>query len=403
MLVRNSIYLLTERFTNALSSFLTMVIAANLLSITEFGEYTYNTAVFGILAPIVFFGLNGLLVKRLIESGDVASVILNATLVRFIAFLVVAVALVIFAALSSSISLLLLIALFACIFQTFEAYNQAFQRNYITVFVRISVTVTFLVIKLFLLWHGDVEKQGILMVFVGEFFLYFSVGFWVSTKLRVNLSLINLQEIKILVSGSVFLLASGFAEILNLRIDQVMIAEYIGSEAVGQYSVGVRFIEFSVMFAAAIAAAYYPKLAALQRSDAEFYAGIRMINLVMLVLATCFIVVLYFLGPTLISIFFGNGFDEAKIVMLYLLPCVYLLFFRVVISKWIVATGTYWYSLFSHSFGAIVNIILNLLLLPIWGITGAVVASLISYFVACWIALIFHPKTREYLRNAYFA
>jgi len=55
---------------------------------------------------------------------------------------------------------------------------------------------------------------------------------------------------------------------------------------------------------------------------------------------------------------------------------------RSLIHKWLLAEGLFWGSAIIHVTGAIVNVVLNLLLIPIYGGEGAAVATVISYAAA---------------------
>ena len=378
-----------------------MIVAARLLSETDFGIYTYNTAVFAIALPFVFFGLNGVLVRTLLDAKDTALVVRNALIVRGTSFAFAALFVWWVAMLNDKLSLLLIIGLFGGVFQVFESFNQAFHHNHITAAVRIVVSTVFITIKGYLLWSGTASIDGMLLVFVSEFLIYFFIGFAVSLGLPRGASLVRLSEMKALAAGGIFLLFSGFAEILNLRVDQLMIAEMVGTAEVGQYAIAARIVEFPVMFGAVVASAYFPKFYSGSSDPITMFARLRRFNLVMACFATVFVVFLFFLGPMLVRFVFGSQYDQAAEIVLYLLPCIYILFFRIVISKWILATGLYWYSLFSHTIGAITNIALNFVLIPAMGLYGAVLASIISYAVGCWVALLFNRRTRSYLVNAY--
>ena len=402
MVIKSSFYLLVERVLNAASSFLTLTLAANLLDTSDFGLYSYNVAVYSISAPLIFFGLNGLLVRRFLDSTRTASVIVNAAIIRLVSFIFIALALYGATFLNGKISIILVLALFGGIFQTFESYNQAFENNKLTMNVRVLISIVFLGVKFGLLSGNSGSVDTLILVFSSELAAYFIVGFFSSIQINLSLSLIRISEIKYMISGGIFLVASGFAEVINLRIDQIMVAEIVGVEKGGQYAIAARMIEFPVMFAAVIAAAYFPKFYTSSIRKDRLYQNLRKLNLFMLLASSAAIIILYLIGPLIINIFFGAQYSSSAQAMVYLLPCIYMLFFRVVISKWILATGLYWYSLYSHAIGAITNIFLNYFFIPEWGVNGAVAASLISYFSACWIALLINPNTRSYLRHAYF-
>lgn len=378
-----------------------MIVAAQLMAATDFGVYTYNTAVFGILIPLVYFGLNGILVRALLDADDTSVVINNAIILRGSAFAMVALGLGIAALMNGKLSLLLLLPLFGGLFQVFESFNQAFHKNHITAGVRVGVATAFIAIKIYMLWSGTASINKMLLVFGSEYLAYFCIGFTKSVPPPLRASLARKSEIKALASGGVFMLFSGFAEILNLRVDQIMVAEMIGTAEAGQYAIAAQLVGFPIMFGAVVAAAYFPKFYSGSSDPVTLFRSLRRFNLAMAGFATIFVISLLVVGPTLVQVLFGEQYQPATQIMLYLLPSIYILFFRIVISKWIVVTGIYWYSLFSHSLGAITNIALNFMLIPTMGLNGAVVASMVSYAVACWIALLFSKKTRTYLINAY--
>ena len=67
----------------------------------------------------------------------------------------------------------------------------------------------------------------------------------------------------------------------------------------------------------------------------------------------------------------------------------------VVSSKWLITENLERYSLYITLFGAILNIVFNLYLIPIYGIRGAAIATLISYGTASYLSLAIFKKTRD--------
>jgi O-antigen/teichoic acid export membrane protein len=64
-----------------------------------------------------------------------------------------------------------------------------------------------------------------------------------------------------------------------------------------------------------------------------------------------------------------------------------------VLSKWLIAEGKLWSSVIRHWVGAILNVGANLLLIPVYGLTGAAVATVLSYAAANYVALFFTRAT----------
>ena len=96
----------------------------------------------------------------------------------------------------------------------------------------------------------------------------------------------------------------------------------------------------------------------------------------------------------LILILYGNEFkDAADVLRIYIWAGVFVAL-GVASSKWLVVENLQIYSFYRTALGAVLNISCNLWLIPIYGIKGAVFATLISYFIVAYVSLGFFKKTR---------
>ena len=67
---------------------------------------------------------------------------------------------------------------------------------------------------------------------------------------------------------------------------------------------------------------------------------------------------------------------------------------RAAFSKWLIAERLLLFSLVSQGAGAILNIALNLVLIPAWGGVGSAWATVISYAAASYLVLLLFARTR---------
>ena len=67
---------------------------------------------------------------------------------------------------------------------------------------------------------------------------------------------------------------------------------------------------------------------------------------------------------------------------------------RALFSKWIILEEVFIFSLITQGLGAVSNIILNYFFIESHGVTGAAVATLISYSIAGYFSLLLSSKTR---------
>lgn len=68
-------------------------------------------------------------------------------------------------------------------------------------------------------------------------------------------------------------------------------------------------------------------------------------------------------------------------------------------GKWFVAEDLLKLSFWKTFYGMIINVILNIILIPKYGIHGAAWATLFSYFVAAYLSSLFWKKTRVQFVN----
>jgi O-antigen/teichoic acid export membrane protein len=53
------------------------------------------------------------------------------------------------------------------------------------------------------------------------------------------------------------------------------------------------------------------------------------------------------------------------------------------------------FSLVTHGLGALINVILNIILIPLYGALGAAIATVVSYSASSYLTLFISKKTRE--------
>ena len=84
------------------------------------------------------------------------------------------------------------------------------------------------------------------------------------------------------------------------------------------------------------------------------------------------------------------SFEESTPVLVVHIWVGIFVFMRALLSKWLITENLLKLSMVSQILGAIVNIALNLKLIPLFGPLGAAYATIISYAVAGYIVLFLH-------------
>ena len=143
-----------------------------------------------------------------------------------------------------------------------------------------------------------------------------------------------------------------------------------------------------------MAASFFPSLLKFKETDKQKYQQqLQRLCDVLFISALVIAFMLTFLSDWLIVFLFGDEYYAAgKILALHIWAGVFV-FMRALLSKWLLAENLLFFSLVTHGVGAIINIGLNLWLIPMYHGVGAAIATVISYAFASYIVLFFHPST----------
>lgn len=101
------------------------------------------------------------------------------------------------------------------------------------------------------------------------------------------------------------------------------------------------------------------------------------------------------LATPVVLLFFGLDFVELSTILTVHIWAALFIFMRAAFSKWILIEDLLILSLITQGLGALVNILINLLLIPVFGGIGAAYATLLSYAMASYLSLLFYSKSRR--------
>ncbi len=194
------------------------------------------------------------------------------------------------------------------------------------------------------------------------------------------------------------LMLAGIAIILYIRIDQVMLEAMLGSQgavAVGIYSVALRLSEVWYFIPMAIVPSVLPSLmAAKAQGEAAYMARFERLLSLMSALALGVAVPMTFLSGTVIRVIYGPQFEGAGPILAVHIWTTLFVFWGVVAEAWCLGEGLTRLSLYRTAFAAVLNIGLNLLLIPRLAGMGAAIATLAAQATSAWLSNLALARTR---------
>ncbi len=193
---------------------------------------------------------------------------------------------------------------------------------------------------------------------------------------------IDLKLWKHLMIKSISFLVICFFGLIIYRIDLVMLQFFKGETIVGLYGAADTIIRNLIIFPSVFIVSVYPSLSKYFIKDKEKLCYLYKKSFLYLFLFSLFIVIGCFIfGKFIILLIFGKEFIKSVFILKLISIGGFFLFLNLINIYYLNAINKPLVNVKIFIFGAVMNIILNLMLIPKYSYTGAAISSIISYFI----------------------
>jgi PST family polysaccharide transporter len=205
----------------------------------------------------------------------------------------------------------------------------------------------------------------------------------------------NTRMASSLLRQSWWLALSALGSLVYLRIDQVMLGAMQGSREVGLYAAAIKWPEASLFVPQFICVSAFPMLVRTRQVDQDRYRrSLETLFALLIWMALALSAAGALLARPLVTWLFGADYAPAAPILTVHIWSSVFTFAGTLLSRWLLNEGFLAFFLLRNLLGAVVNVFLNIWLIPRWGGMGAAVATIISYSVASYFCCFFWHKTR---------
>lgn len=210
---------------------------------------------------------------------------------------------------------------------------------------------------------------------------------YVRVTLR-NLEIWRYIKPVVILSGSLFLNA------IYSKFDTTMLGVMCGEENVGYYSYAHKILQIGISFCTAVTSAFLPRLSYyFQNNKTEFYKLVNKGMEIIAFLAFPAAVGLFILAPDVVSVMFGEVFlPAAQTLRILSVLIIVFAYGNLLCYQMMLCSGTEKRYVLILAFAAIINILLNSLMIPIWKHDGAAMASVCTEFFINIVAGMYYRK-----------
>ena len=186
---------------------------------------------------------------------------------------------------------------------------------------------------------------------------------------------------------------------IYMKIDHIMLGEILGSQAVGIYSAATRISEIWYFIPTAIASSISPAIFSAKKEGDEilYYRRIQQLLRLLSIIAIVIAVPMSFLSGDIVTLLFGPEYSAAGSILVIHIWAAFFVFMGVGASSWFIAEGLTYLTFRRTLIGAVMNILLNFILIPMYGGVGAAIATVISQAFASFLSNGFSAKSRRIL------
>lgn len=390
-MLKNSGWLFLDKAIRAVLGLLVGAWVARYLGPSQFGELSFYIALIAIFQSITTLGMDGIVVREIAKTSSRENTILGTVFwMRLLTGCICWISILIFFAISDpenkqGIWILGIVGA-SLIFQSSDVVDLWFQgksQNKRGVYAKLSAFLVANIIKVALVLLGaelmsfaivvGLEAALVAMAMVVSYSFYPCRNQWLKSW----------QLGKQLLMESWPYLISGISIMIYMRIDQVMIKEMLGEYELGLFTAALPFVSIWNVIPVIICTVLLPYMSR-QKINAPKYFDkyLSYIFRSFWVIALGLILLTNLLSHFFIMNMYGDSYQEAiPILNIYVLTLIPV-FLGVAQNIWIINEGASHLVLIQTSVGAVSSIVLNLFILPLWGIQGAAIAAVISYFVS---------------------
>ncbi len=374
----NTVWLLAEKVLRLPLMLLVGIYVANQIGSAQLGSFDYALTLITFFAVLIDFGMDGVIVREIVNHPQKQGEILGSALVIRL-----------FGALA--MGLLVLAIMIACDFSHFSIvmailavsfslhvawgleslFKARVQAKYLGISQIVSM-LCFAIVRVVVVTYSDnlwylagceLINQGVLL---GGFYWFYR------KKIKHQPWRASRQEVWLLLRESWPLALSALATLACMRVDKVFVTNILGNEANGVYSMGVRFAESVYFFPMAVCASLFPAIINARKNDIKNYNfRLRMLFSGLSYAGIFMSLGMALVAPLVITWLLNFEYHESIVIVQVLAINLPLVFFGMARDYWLLAEGLQRYNLFFIGCGLTVNVVLNSILIPKFGISGA--------------------------------
>ena len=287
------------------------------------------------------------------------------------------------------------------------SYFRSLERGLLVFLARASIYLPLAIVKVVIVINYS-SLTLLAFAYVAEALLLSVVGYYfyqrnVRGSSRVNENVDSHSAVALgytqLIEASWPIFGSALLITLYSRIDQFMIKSMLGAEELGIYTTAVKVSEASTYVITTVIASRFPQLMKLRNTNLEkFEQEIVFLLKIALIFSLLFFAVFSIGAEFIVVLLFGEEYIAASQPLVIHMAGTLFIYYGVICTQYLIAKDLEIFRLYRVLWGLGINVVLNIILIPEYGLVGAAVATLFSQALSSILFNAMSSKTRGIFR-----
>lgn len=384
-ILKNTFWLILSQIISKLFKLVLIIFAAKILGPSKFGAFNYLFSIAGFFFLFADWGITVLIVRDYQQKKDREKYIQAGfylkILFAFISFIIALFGLFIFDNPEFKKAFVFIILLFFInnIKDYVVALFRAIQKMEKEFILFLIESLTSLIIGIiFLLIFKNIISLTVAYFLSGAISLLFSL-ILVLKYFKYSLKpIFNKEIIKYFIINGAPFIFFGLLSFVFFSTDQIILGKFRGVEEVGYYSLASKIIIFLTIIPSFFTTSIFPFLSSEVNNKEKIKKNFNLFITLFLSLGILISVLGIILAPIIIPVVFGAQYFLSIKIFQFLILIIIFLFPTLFLDCFLAACNKQWQNFIITSICAILNLVLNLFLIPVYGMFAAASVSIFS-------------------------
>lgn len=383
---RNASWIIAGRVYHMLLAFFVGLLTARYLGPSNFGLINYAATYTSFFASFCTLGINSVIVKNFVDHPDeegetIGSAIILRTISSVLSVIMI-MGITLFADRGETTThIVVFLCAIGVLFQVMDTLNYWFQSRLESKYAAYSTIISYTVVSAYKVWLLATGKsvEWFAVSTSVDYLVVAIVLLAVYKKKNGPKFAFSWRKAKELLGSSYHFILAGLMVSIYGSTDKFMLKQMLNESEVGYYSTALSLCNTWVFVLSAIIDSLYPTIlqcfgkdnTLFEKRNKQLYAIVFYVSVV----ASSFISIL---ASPIVRILYGTSYSPAASPLRIITWYTAFSYLGIARNAWVVSYQKQNYLKYLYVGSALTNVILNALLIPVMGASGAALASLVT-------------------------